>query len=71
MVEELPYDMPVAKGKLVRVSSYFDANHAADKEVCHRDCDVLAVKWYSKQQNTVETSTYGSELVAANCYRVH
>jgi hypothetical protein len=23
------------------------------------------VKWYSKRQNTVETSTYGSELVAA------
>jgi hypothetical protein len=27
--------------------------------------DKTPVKWYSKRQNTVESSTYGSELVAS------
>ena len=71
MVEELPYDMPVAKGKPVRVSGYFDANHAGCLQTRRSVTGVVMflnktpVKWYSKRQNTVETSTYGSELVAA------
>ena len=71
VVEELPYDMPVAKGKPVRVSGYFDANHAGCLQTRRSVMGIVMflnktpVKWYSKQQNTIETSTYGSELVAA------
>jgi hypothetical protein len=70
-MEELPYDMPIPKGKAVRLTIYVDADHAHDI-VTRRSITgiiVLAnntpVRWVSKRQKTVESSTYGSELVAA------
>ena len=63
--------MPVAKGKPVRVSGYFGTNHAGCLQTRRSVTGIVMflnetpVKWYSKRQNTVETSTYGSELVAA------
>ena len=48
-----------------------DADHARDKVTCRSVTGILLyvnntpVIWYTKRQKTVETSTYGSELVAA------
>ena len=69
--EELPHDMPIPKGKVVRTTCYVDADHAHDVVTRRSVTGVLLfmngmpVKWYSKRQKTVETSSYGSELVAA------
>ena len=69
--EELPPDMPTPKGKPVLITWYVDADHAHDLVTRRSVTGVLLymnstpIKWYSKRQNTVETSTYGSELVAA------
>jgi hypothetical protein len=68
--EEMP-NMPEPYGKKVRISCYVDADHAHDT-VTRRSVTAILVfinntpmRWYSKRQKTVETSTYGSELVAA------
>jgi hypothetical protein len=69
--EELPPNMPTPKGKPVLLTGYVDADHAHDLVTRRSVTGVLLymnstpIKWYSKRQNTVETSTYGSELVAA------
>ena len=69
--EELPPGMLEPKGKPVRISGYFDENHAGCLETRRSVTGILMfvnstpVKWYSKRQSTVESSTYGSELVAA------
>ena len=70
-VEDMPDKMPASKGMKARITVYVDADHAHDK-VTRRSVTGLIlfvngtpVKWLSKRQKTVETSTYGSELVAA------
>ena len=63
--------MPTPKMKPVKVTAYFDADHASDLVTRRSVTAALIflnstpVKWYCKRQNTVESSTYGSELVAA------
>ena len=70
-IEEIPKDMPEPKGKEVKLSSSFDASHASDLVTRRSVTGVLQminntpISSYSKRQNTVESSTYGSELVAA------
>jgi hypothetical protein len=69
--EELPGDMPVPKGKPIRTTCYVDSDHAHDVVTRRSVSGILLfangmpVRWYSKRQKTVETSSYGSELVAA------
>ena len=69
--EELPPDMPEPKGQSCKMTIFVDADHARD-QVTRRSVTGIAVfinntlvKTYSKRQTTVESSTYGSELVAA------
>lgn len=69
--EDIPEDIPKAIGKKAQVTCFVDADHAHDT-VTRRSVTGLVlfvnqtpVKWFSKRQATVETSTYGSELVAA------
>ena len=68
--EELPPNMLIPKGKSVKLTTYFDADHGSDQVTRKSVSGILmyanrtAVKWYCKRQNTVESSTYGSELVA-------
>ena len=70
-VEELPPDAPPPKGHPVTTTCYVDADHAHDTVTRRSVSGILLflngmpVKWYSKRQTTVETSSYGSELVAA------
>ena len=70
-VEEIPPGAPTPKGPKVRVTIWVDADHARDKVTCRSVTGIIVminntvVKTYSKRQATVESSTYGSELVAA------
>ena len=69
--EELPPNMPEPKGKEVQITVYKDADGASDVVTRRSVTGILVlvnsfpVKYYCKRQNTVESSTYGSELVAA------
>jgi hypothetical protein len=54
----------------LKLTAIVDASHASDL-ITRRSVTgyilfigITPIKWYSKRQNTVETSTYGSELVA-------
>jgi len=69
--EELPPGMLVPKGKPVRIICYVDADHAHDQVTCRSVTGIILfvngtpIKWISKWQKTVESSTYGSKMVAA------
>ena len=64
-------DIPEPLGPMVRTTVYKDADHAHDIVTRRSVTGILLfinntpVKAVSKRQKTVETSTYGSELVAA------
>jgi hypothetical protein len=70
-IEELPPDMPKPKGAPAHTMCYVDADHAHDVVTRRSVSGILLfvnnmpIKWYSKRQKTVETSSYGSELVAS------
>jgi hypothetical protein len=69
--EEIPKDLPPEKGSRVRMTVYVDADHAHDLVTRRSITGILVmlnntpIRWVSKRQKTVETSTYGSELVAS------
>ena len=69
--EETPHDMPTPLGSPMTTTCYVDADHAHDTVTRRSVSGILLflnglpVKWHSKRQKTVETSSYGSELVAA------
>jgi hypothetical protein len=69
--EDIPSNILEPLGKEVSITVYVDADHARDK-VTRRSVTgiILLVNntplvWISKRQKTVETSTYGSEMIAA------
>jgi hypothetical protein len=70
LIEDLPTDMPKPKMKPVDITIYFDASFGSDMLTRRSVTGIVVflnstpVKWFCKKQNTVETSTYGSELVA-------
>ena len=61
----------LAKGQSACITVYKDADHAHDVLTRRSVSGILLfinntpVRWISKRQKTVETSTYGSELVCA------
>jgi hypothetical protein len=68
--EPIPPNMPKPRGKLMTTHCFVDSDHAGDK-VTRRSqtgilifCNKAPIIAYSKRQNSVECSTYGSELVA-------
>ena len=69
--EDIPRDMPIPKGNLATLTCYVDADHARDQVTRKSVTGIVLLMnntpltWISKRQKTVETSTYGSELVAA------
>ena len=68
--EELPPNMPEPLGKAVSISAFVDANHAGNVVTRRSHTGIIIfvqnapIIWYSKKQNTVESATFGSELVA-------
>ncbi len=70
MKEPIPENLPRPRGGLVTTHCFVDASHADNKaNRCSQTgilifLNRLPVIWYSKRQNTVESSTFGSEMVA-------
>jgi hypothetical protein len=74
--EEEPIDMPTPLGLPVELSCFFvDANHAGNIVTRRSHTGLIIflqnapIIWYSKKQNTVKSSTFGSELVALRVAR--
>eukprot|EP00984_Skeletonema_dohrnii_P025114 scaffold14230_cov131-Skeletonema_dohrnii-CCMP3373.AAC.1 len=69
--EELPKNLPTARGKPVLMTSFVDANLMHDMLSGKSVTGVLhffnktPIDWFTKKQNTVETATFGSENNAA------
>jgi hypothetical protein len=63
--EEIPKDLPPEKGPKVRMTVYVDADHTHDLVTGRSITGILVIlknnliRWISKCQKTVETSTYG------------
>jgi len=63
-------ERPTPKGPKIRMTVYKDSDHAHDVVTRRSVTEVLPflnntpVKWITKRQKTMETSTYGAELVA-------
>jgi hypothetical protein len=68
--KEIPPVAPDPQGHAVQISCFVDADHAANQQTHKSQTGIFGflnkapISWYSKQQNTVESSTFGSELVA-------
>jgi hypothetical protein len=68
--EAIPHNVPEERGHGVVTSAFVDADHAGCKATRRSHTGVFAfvnkapILWYSKRQNTVETSTFGSEFCA-------
>ena len=73
--EEDPPGMPEPLGNPVTITCFVDASHATNKVTRRSHTGVMIflnrapTLSYSKRQNTVESSTYGSELVAMRIAR--
>jgi hypothetical protein len=73
--EETPPKMPEPLGSPVTISVFVDANHAGNVVTRRSHTGILIylqntpIIWHSRRQNTVETSTFGSEFVALRCAR--
>ena len=69
--KDLPTDRRKPKGVLCILTCYVDADHARDQLTRRSVTGILVllnntpISWYSKRQKTVESSTYGSELVTS------
>ena len=68
--EDLPPNAPKPRGASVQMNCFVDASHADDRFTRRSQtgiiiyCNMAPISWYSKRQNTVESSTFGSEFVA-------
>jgi hypothetical protein len=68
--EPIPPNAPEPRGKVVEIIAFVDADHAGDRVTRRSRTGVLIyinrspIMWFSKRQNSVETSTFGSEFVA-------
>ena len=68
--ESIPTNMPEPRGKSVVTRCYVDADHAGCLATRRSHTGVLIfvneapIVWFSKRQNTVESSTFGSEFIA-------
>ena len=65
-----PRNIPEALGNYVVIKYYVDANHAGNMASKRSHSGIIIyvnnepIIWYSKQQNTVEASSFGSDFVA-------
>jgi hypothetical protein len=66
----IPPDVPEIRGKPVMMTTFVDADHAGCRVTRRSQTGFIIILnrapiiWYSKWQNTVETSTFGSEFIA-------
>jgi len=68
--EEIPPNAPKPKGKAVQIAAFCDSNHAGDLLTRRSRSGILIflnrapILWLSKKQNSIESSTFGSEFTA-------
>ena len=69
--EESPPDAPLPASKEVKINCCWDdADHAGDSLNCRSHTGILIfvnsapITWYSKQQATIKSLPFGSEMVA-------
>jgi len=68
--EPIPPKAPELRGNEVTTSCFVDADHAGCRVTRRSQTGIIIflqrapIIWYSKRQNTVESSTFGSEFVA-------
>jgi hypothetical protein len=68
--EAIPTNKPQPRGKEVCMSCFVDLDHAGCRETRRSHSGIIIfvncapIMWFSKRQNAVEASTYGSELLA-------
>ena len=68
--DDVPSNAPPPRGKSVQINVYTDADHAGDRITRRSHTGIIIfvnmapISWFSKKQNTVESSTFGSEYVA-------
>ena len=68
--EQIPHDSPNVLGRGVDINVFVNANHAGNKVTrrLHTGiiiyCNCSTILWFLKKQNTVETSTFSSEIIA-------
>ena len=73
--EEIPPFAPPPLGRAVDIFCFVDADHAGNLLTRRSHTGVLIyvqnapIIWYSKKQNTVESSSFGSEFVAMRAAR--
>ena len=86
MKEQVPNNMLPPCGRAVSSHCFVDADHASNTVTRRSQTGILIflnralIVWYSKRQNTMETSTFGSEFIAMRtavehievlCYKLH
>ena len=75
MKEAIPHDAPTPLGKKLKMSCFVDSNHAGNVVTRRSHTGIIIflnntpITVYSKRQNTVESATFGSELVAMRIAR--
>jgi len=68
--EALPPNMPEVRGSDVILTCFIDAGHANNQKDRRSQTGILIfvnkapIHWYSKRQNTAETSTFGADFCA-------
>ena len=68
--ETIPGDMPPPRGNMMSTHCFVDASHGSDRATRRSQtgiiifCNKAPIIWFSKRQNTVEASTFGSEFQA-------
>jgi hypothetical protein len=68
--EAVPENAPVPRGRGFTISAKVDADHASDTVSRRSRTGILVwvncalVHWWSKKQNSVESSSFGSEFIA-------
>ena len=65
-----PPNMPIPLGENIQLTCFCDANHAGNAITRRSQTGIIIyanmtpIQWISKKQNTVESSTFGSEFIA-------
>ena len=68
--DPLPHRMPKPLGKEVNINCFVDSDHAGNRVTRRSHTGIMIfinmapIIWFSKKQNTVESSTFGAELIA-------
>jgi hypothetical protein len=68
--ELMPPNAPEPRGEPIQINCFVDADHAGNQVTRRSHSGILIylnsapIDWYSKRQNTVESSTFGSEFIA-------